>query len=69
MRKKMSNIPTELTKEDLWHLLGWYAAQVGDAEGILFTSNKFVLEAVDEFDSLEDKRLPEYMDVVMKGRK
>ena len=34
--------PDELTREALWALLGEYASDVGDANGILFSENPYV---------------------------
>lgn len=44
MTKSMSR-PSELSADDLWRLLGCYATTVGYAEGVLFTDNRYVIEA------------------------
>jgi hypothetical protein len=41
--------PDNLTREDVWRLLGEYASDVGDAEGILFSDDPYVNEACDQY--------------------
>jgi len=41
--------PEHLTKDELWRILGEYASDVGDAEGVLFTDNPYVKEACDQY--------------------
>lgn len=41
--------PSELSADDLWRLLGCYATTVGCAEGVLFTDNRYVIEAADQW--------------------
>jgi len=42
--------PDELTREALWALLGEYASDVADANGILFSDNRYVEMACDQHD-------------------
>lgn len=53
------NRPEQLTADDLWRLLGYYATVVGYAEGILFTDNQYVVLAADQW---SDEMLDEYLD-------
>ena len=41
--------PDNLTREDVWRILGEYANDVGFAEGVLFSDNPYVVEACDQF--------------------
>jgi hypothetical protein len=41
--------PENLSREDLWRMLGEYACHIGDYEGIFFTSNPDILKAETEF--------------------
>lgn len=41
--------PEHLTADDLWRLIGYYANQVGDAEGVLFTDNQYVTLAANQW--------------------
>lgn len=43
--------PENLSREDLWRLLGAYANAVGAAKGVLFTHNPTVLKACAQFES------------------
>ena len=43
------NRPEHLTADELWRLLGYYATQVAEAEGILFTDNQYVALACDQW--------------------
>lgn len=42
--------PEELSADYLWRLLGEYASTVGDAEGVLFTDDKWVIMACDQYE-------------------
>ena len=42
--------PNELTREEVWALLGEYASDVGMANGILFSDNRYVEMAADQYD-------------------
>ena len=60
----MIDRPKELDADTLWTLLAWYANRVGYCEGILFTDNKHVVLAADQWvdtygvDACEDEDLP-----------
>ena len=41
--------PEHLSADDLWELLGEYANDVGQAEGVLFTNNEYVRLAADQY--------------------
>lgn len=41
--------PEELSADDLWRLLGHYATVVGYSEGVLFSSNRYVVLAADQW--------------------
>ena len=41
--------PEELTAQQVWEVLAEYANNVGDAEGVLFSSNKYVVLAADQY--------------------
>ena len=41
--------PEELTADMLWELLGEYADAVASCEGILFSNNKYVVMAFDQY--------------------
>lgn len=47
--------PDNLTREDVWRLLGEYAHGVGDYEGVLLTDDPYVKEAWDQY--CESKRI------------
>lgn len=48
--------PPKLTANDLWKLLGEYAFDVGECEGVLFTDNPHILEAEKQFREETDAR-------------
>ena len=52
--------PEELDADTLWQLLGWYASTVVTCEGLLFTDNKFVVLAVDQWDEDHKPSKPRY---------
>lgn len=52
--------PEHLTADDLWRLLGYYANEVGFAEGVLFTDNQYVVLAADQwYDEMGENFLEE----------
>lgn len=44
--------PKELSADQLWHILGRYAATVGESEGFLFTECPIVNMACDQFEAM-----------------
>tara|TARA_R110000851_G_scaffold12862_4_gene44306 strand:- start:8614 stop:8832 length:219 start_codon:yes stop_codon:yes gene_type:complete len=54
-RRKTMKCPDNLTREDVWRLLGEYAHGVGDYEGVLLTDDPYVKEAWDQY--CESKRI------------
>lgn len=47
--------PEELSADYLWRLLGEYASTVADAEGVLFTDDKWVIMACDQYEKEQKK--------------
>jgi hypothetical protein len=48
--------PDNLTREDVWRILGEYANSVGISEGILFTDDPYVHEALRQFEEEDQLR-------------
>jgi hypothetical protein len=55
IRRIQMKCPDNLTREDLWQLLGEYASVVGESNGVYFTDDANVLQSVTEYRKMKWK--------------